>query len=138
MRGLDHRGAVHRRRLTTSAASDEGVIVRTGPTILIALALSVAGAPVQARDTQSQHAGSFSIGVGTFNMGHSHSSGGFGLEYRLESRSWRPRESGRFCLIPTFGITGTSKEAFFAYAGFRTDLDLTGRLPLASGFAVGA
>ncbi|OLD65812.1 MAG: hypothetical protein AUI52_06170 [Acidobacteria bacterium 13_1_40CM_2_68_10] len=112
--------------------------MRTGSTILIALALSVAGAPVQARDTQSQHAGSFSIGVGTFNMGHSHSSGGFGLEYRLESRTWRPRESGRFCLIPTFGITGTSKEAFFAYAGFRTDLDLTRRWRLTPGFAVGA
>jgi len=112
--------------------------VRIGSIILIVLVLSVAGAPVRAGDAQSQHAGSFSIGVGTFNMGHSHSSGGVGLEYRLESRSWRPRESGRFSLIPTFGITGTSKEAFFAYAGFRTDLDLTQRWRLTPGFAVGA
>jgi len=113
-------------------------MLRTGPTILIALALSLAEAPVRATDTQSTHAGSFSVGVGTFNMGHAHSSGGFGLEYRLDSRSWRPRESARFSLIPTFGITGTSKEAFFAYAGFRTDLDLTQRWRLTPGFAVGA
>src|SRR3989442_13772977 len=71
-------------------------------------------------------------------MGHSHSSDGFGLEYRLDSRSWRPRQSGRFSLIPTFGITGTSKEAFFAYAGFRTDLDLTSTWRVTPGVAVGA
>jgi len=113
-------------------------MVRTGPAILIALALSVAAGPVRARDAKSQHAGSFSVSVGTFNMGHSHTSDGLGLEYRLNSRSWKPRESGRFSLIPTFGITGTSKEAFFAYAGFRTNLDLTQRWRLTPGFAVGA
>src|SRR5206468_8306852 len=113
------RGAVGTR--CEESGTCEGVIVRTGSTILIALALSVAGAPVQARDTQSQHAGSFSIGVGTFNMGHSHSSGGFGLEYRLESRSWSPRESGRFCLIPTSGFTGTSQVPFFSYPAFRPE-----------------
>ena len=113
-------------------------MARTGWIVLIALALSVAPDPVRARDTQAQHAGSFSVGVGTFNMGHSHPSDGLGLEYRLESRSWKPRASGRMALIPTFGITGTSKEAFFAYAGFRTDLDVTRRWRLTPGFAVGA
>ena len=112
--------------------------MRIGRTILIALALSFAGIAVRAGDTRSPHAGSFSIGVGTFNMGHSHSSGGVGLEYRLESRPWKPGEQGRLSLIPTFGITGTSKEAFFAYAGFRTDLDITRRWRLTPGFAVGA
>lgn len=112
--------------------------MRIRPIVLIALAISFAGTEVRAGDTQSQHAGSFSIGFGTFNMGHSHSSGGVGLEYRLESRPWRPGESGRLSLVPTFGITGTSKEAFFAYAGFRTDLDITRRWRLTPGFAVGA
>jgi len=71
-------------------------------------------------------------------MGHAHSSNGLGLEYRFDSRSWRPGAAGRFALIPTLGITGTSKSAFFAYAGFRTDLDLTRRWRLTPGFAVGA
>jgi len=113
-------------------------MVRTGQAILIALALSAAAGPVRARDAQSRHAGSLSVGVGTFNMGHAHPSDGLGLEYRLESRSWRPRATGRFSLVPTFGITGTSKEAFFAYAGFRTDVDLTSRWRITPGFAVGA
>ena len=89
------------------------------------------------RHSQPRHAGSFSVGVGAFNMGHSHRSDGFGLEYRLDSRAWRPRESGRFSLIPTFGLTGTSKEALFGYAGFRTDLDITRRWRLTPGFAAG-
>ncbi|PYT14308.1 MAG: hypothetical protein DMF51_08810 [Acidobacteria bacterium] len=113
-------------------------MARTWRTILIALALSVATGAVGARDTQPRHAGSFSVGVGTFNMGHSRTSDGLGLEYRLDSRAWRPRQSGRFSLIPTFGITGTSKEAFFAYAGFRTDLGLTSTWRVTPGFAVGA
>ncbi len=112
--------------------------MRAGPTILIALALSVATAPVRARDTQSPHAGSLSVGVGTFNMGHANTSSGVGLEYRLDSRPWRPRESGRFSLVPAFGITGTSRNALFGYVGFRTDLDLTERWRLTPGFAVGA
>jgi len=112
-------------------------MVRFGPTILITLALSVAAGGVQARDTQSRHAGSLSVGVGAFNMGHAHPSDGFGLEYRLDSRPWTPRESGRFSLIPTFGITGTSREAFFAYTGLRTDFDLTRRWRLTPGFAAG-
>jgi lipid A 3-O-deacylase len=112
--------------------------VRTRSIILVALALSVAAGPVWARDAQSRHAGSFSVGAGTFNMGHAHSSAGLGLEYRLDSRSWLPRESARFALIPTVGITGTSKDAFFAYAGVRSDLDLTRRWRLTPGFAVGA
>ena len=90
----------------------EWIMVRMGPTILITLALSVAAGAAQARDTQARHGGSFSVGVGAFNMGHSHPSDGFGLEYRLDSRAWRPRESGRFSLIPTFGIRGTIATAF--------------------------
>ncbi len=62
--------------------------MRAGPTILIALALSAATGPVRARDTQSPHAGSLSVGVGTFNMRHANTSSGVGLEYRLDSRPW--------------------------------------------------
>ena len=36
------------------------------------------------------------------------------------------------------GITGTSKDALFGYAGLRADLDVTERWRLTPGFAVGA
>jgi len=112
-------------------------MARTGPTLVIALALSVAAGAAQARDTQSRHAGSLSVGVGAFNMGHSHPSDGFGLEYRLDSRAWTPGRSGRVSLVPALGITGSSKEAVFAYTGFRTDWDVTRRWRLTPGFAAG-
>jgi len=112
-------------------------MARTVRTLFIALVLSAAAGAVDARDTQSPHAGSFSVGIGAFNMGHPHRSDGFGLEYRLDSRARKPRESRRFSLVPTFGITGTSKEAFFGYAGLRSDVDLTRRWRMTPGFAVG-
>ena len=104
----------------------------------MALVLSVAAGPARAQDAKPRHAGSLVVGAGTFNTGHAHPSNGLGIEYRLDSRSWRPRESRRLSLIPAFGITGTSKDALFGYAGLRADLDVTERWRLTPGFAVGA
>jgi lipid A 3-O-deacylase len=107
---------------------------RAGTILLITLALaSKAGA----EEGPSRHIGSVSVGVGTFNLGHSHASGGVGVEYRLDSKPWRPRAASRFSLIPTFGITGTSRSAFFLYAGLRTDIEAR-KWRVTPGFAVGA
>jgi len=111
--------------------------MRARPIVLIALASLVAAGPIWAQDSQRSRAGSFNFGVGT-SMGHSKSSAGVGLEYRLDSRSWTPREGGRFSLIPVFGITGSSKDALFGYVGFRSDFNVTRKWRLTPGFAVGA
>ncbi len=84
------------------------------------------------------HAGSFSVGAGPFNFGHAHSSSGVGLEYRLDSKAWKPRPSHRFSLVPALGLTGTSKDALFAYAGLRSHFDVTERWRLTPGFSIGA
>jgi len=110
---------------------------RASPIILIALAGLVAAGPIRAEDSPRARAGSFNLGVGT-SMGHSKSSAGVGLEYRLDSRSWTPREGGRFSLIPVFGIARSSKDAVFGYAGFRSDFNVTQKWRLTPGFAVGA
>ncbi len=110
--------------------------MRARPIILIALAGLVAAGPVLAQDPPRARAGSFNFGVGT-SMGHSNSSAGVGLEYRLDSRPWKPREGRRFSLIPVLGITGSSRAALFGYAGFRSDFNVTQKWRLTPGFAVG-
>jgi lipid A 3-O-deacylase len=111
--------------------------MRARTIVVMILALAFAAGRVRAEDAPRPHAGSFSVGLGTFNTGHSRTSDGFGLEYRLTSRAWRPRETGAFSLYPAFGITGSSKDALLAYAGLRSDLDITSRWRLTPGFAVG-
>ncbi len=110
----------------------------TKAAVLSALVLTAASGAIGAQDPQRRHVGTLSVGAGSFNFGHTHPSGGVGLEYRLESRTWRPSASARFALVPAFGLVGTSKDAVFVYAGLRTDLDLTQRWRLTPGFAVGA
>jgi lipid A 3-O-deacylase len=116
---------------------EEGRVMRARPIILISLVLSIVAGPVRSEDVARQRAGSFSIGAGGFNMGHSHPSSGIGLEYRLDSRPFRPG-AGRFALVPAFGITGTSRDALFGYAGLRADFDVTRGWRLTPGFSVGA
>jgi len=103
-----------------------------------ALALAVAPIRVGAQEAQQPRGGSFSVGFGAFNMGHANPSGGVGMEYHLDNHPWKPRPSGKLSLIPTLGITGTSKDAWFGYAGLRADLNVTERWRLTPGFAIGA
>lgn len=112
--------------------------MRRGSMLSIALALSMLTGAASGQDVQPRHAGSWLVGAGPFNIGHSHPSGGVGLEYRLDSRPWRPRKSGRFSMAPAFGITGTSRDALFAYAGLRSHLDITRMWRLTPGFSIGA
>jgi len=102
------------------------------------LLIVTAGTALGQDSSRPRHAGSLSIGAGSFNFGHTHPSGGIGLEYRLDSKSWKPGANRIFALVPAFGLVGTSKDAVFAYAGLRTDLDVTQRWRLTPGFAVGA
>ena len=111
--------------------------MRARPIILITLAGLVAAGPIRAQDSQRSRAGSYNLGVAT-SIGHSKSSTGVELEYRLDSRAWTPRNGGRFSLIPVFGIAGSSKDAVFGYAGFRSDFNVTQKWRLTPGFAVGA
>src|SRR5215470_16931469 len=101
--------------------------MRPGPILTFALAVSVLAGAARGEDAERRHAGSFSVGAGPFNFGHAHSSSGVGLEYRLDSKPWRPRPSRRFSMVPALGLTGTSKDALFAYAGLRSHLDMTER-----------
>ena len=112
--------------------------MRARTAVLIALGLSVAAGTVRAQETRPRRAGSFIVSAGSFNMGHANPSRGLGLEFRLDSRPWRPRGPGRLSLVPAFGITGTSRSALFVYSGLRTDFDLGERWRLTPGFAVGA
>jgi lipid A 3-O-deacylase len=109
----------------------------TRPILFVTLALTLLPGTAGAEEGSSRHAGSLSVGVGTFNTGHTRPSTGVGLEYRLDSRAWRPRASSRFSLVPTFGVTGTSRNAFFVYAGLRTDA-VARTWRITPGFAVGA
>src|SRR5262245_24339750 len=93
----------------------------------LAFALALAPILARAQETQRPRDGSFSVGFGAFNMGHANTSGGVGMEYHLDNHPWKPRSSGRLSLIPTLGITGTSKDAWFGYVGFRADLNVTQR-----------
>lgn len=111
--------------------------MRAKLTALIILLSSILAGPVRAQDTPSRSPGSLSVGAGSFNTGHARTSRGVGLEYRIDSHPWRPVESRRLSLIPVFGITGSSRSALFAYAGFRADVDLAAGWRLTPGFAVG-
>lgn len=112
--------------------------MRPGSILALALALSLLAGIVRGEDAQPRQAGSLSVGAGPFNIGHAHPSGGVGLEYRFDSRAWKPGASGRFSMIPALGVTGTSRNALFAYAGLRSHLGIGQRWRLTPGFSIGA
>src|SRR5262245_24471746 len=106
--------------------------------IVLALVLAAAAGGAGASEVASGQGGSYTLGVGSFNTAHGRPSAGIGVEYRMNQMAWRPAAARRFSLIPTLGITGSSRNAIFGYAGLRSDFDLTDRWRLTPGFAVGA
>ncbi len=80
--------------------------------------------------------GEVALGVGLFNFGHDLPSTGFGAEYRLPAirtgrLGWKP-----YALVPTVGISATSRSAVLGYGGLRADVDVTSRWRVTPGFAI--